>query len=1230
MTTNRKRRTVDVFVEGDKKDVRRINVANCSDWNDFLDAVNRKFELGQAAQFLAHDGKEKAEKIDEQRAFCIIAGNARVEDLDEVEDGDLLKVVPTSGEQNAHSNLDRASQESSQADENVARFLFIAIITLVSGFIFFNLTQNVFLGVGEATLLVDSSGEVDEETARFLGDKSKLKVAVLTVAAAAHSATLLSEYGEMKAAYVQPISLDNKKRYCYVHGCDVIMAGTAEGVRDDHRSSRWNKIAWLLQLWEHYDVIIWMDLDTMWTPRALDFYVLDLLDLSYDLHFTPDLNTEERVNTGVFAVRTTPWAKQFFRQVWDDADSGRGQSDQKSINFILSKLSYVDFSTRVQQYDRRLLNAFPKVANEYVPIDGFSLQSEEADGDEVPNTLVLHFAGLFGGARSSDGRTPDTMLIQFLATLVNRHIKFLEAYEGSTGPWTRGGSIIRAWWSYGTWLVGATELRGNEELVRLEKEVGILVRYSPPFASMISVAELRESLRSIASLLQECRDTYLVGFIGWKKRTFGWSGWEEKMYLKDMEAGHFTGGLAVLTTSVEEFKATPAKEFCNAALVLWDVGEQIGTLMSKVSSVVLPDNPQSPHHLLCTPPDFVNGSRNVNAEKLASLRLLAWEQGWTGKDGTNVPSQDKDQQNLDAKLMMVSFTVQQMSTPIEGVHFHPASARAFSNFGNTASQFGYTTLLHGVDVDRINDGGGVHDELEMHVAVLACGYIGNGVIFSRNTYFPRFKTLAYGESQRESQHRPQQGTGLRGTVVAELSPSRSCCWDALMTAGDLQFPTHALPHNLSGTSNALPSDCCRRQKGGHRLRSEQQPGSDRELELLRFPRIVDAVFPRVPALEARHGSSMQQYLTRCAAVAEISWILTAVDLVPKSSLVLVSDDLTDWQVDMLQHFIPRDDADGNISHDRNEAEKSPHRLLPSNLIYDHAQRLFYGAEVIFPFGMHCGHEQGSLACMHASSPSWGSNIGKEGSFADIRKGLLRTTVGDDFVAEQAHHVEALEYGIVLILGAPPVEGNVSDGDVQSGSIERTLLEMTTQLEGSLQSLRYSDPNMNLWNGATHVDLNVTVKFVPWEDLSDISNSPASHVTNLLQLFGRAKVVVSPTTEALFYLPFCTPGTSVIELTPSFNKNDFFPGLFNVAAFVKRLGLPHLLLEVQGKSGSSMVDTLAHLVTTKLLEIEINRIQKYDAEFGHGNGGGIGEVPIRIPGPTEEPELMPVAWGVEVT
>ena len=178
--------------------------------------------------------------------------------------------------------------------------------------------------------------------------------------------------------------------------------------------------AFLSRAGGRYDWLVWMDLDAIFA-RA-DASLEELLDPAFDLHVTADFGRPDRINTGFFALRASQWSYVFLEQVWAHNDFGKGQSDQASINHCISLLSASEREKRIKVYPRELLNAFPAV--EFVPVDSYALPS--SDGDEAARSLVVHFAGQFGGARAYDGATTPLMLVQFLDLLLTRHAAFMD------------------------------------------------------------------------------------------------------------------------------------------------------------------------------------------------------------------------------------------------------------------------------------------------------------------------------------------------------------------------------------------------------------------------------------------------------------------------------------------------------------------------------------------------------------------------------------------------------------------------------------------------------------------------------------------------------------------------------------------------------------------------------------------------------------------------------------
>ncbi|KAJ1455348.1 hypothetical protein M885DRAFT_617215 [Pelagophyceae sp. CCMP2097] len=249
------------------------------------------------------------------------------------------------------------------------------------------------------------------------------RVALLTTASKRATTAGESEYGELKAAYVYAASVDNKARYAAARGWTLVVGGDV--AESASRSARWIKVAWLRRLVaQDFDWIIWMDLDCFFAAPGKD--VLSELDLKFDAHFVPDavpLGAAARVNTGFFALKATPWTRQLLEAVWAHNDFGEGMSDQQSFNHVLNDLPKAEAAAHVQTYSKPLLNAFPAVRGVYVPTEDYELPL--SDGDESTETLIAHYAGQFGGARSLDGVTPPTMLVQFLDLMLLRHERFL-------------------------------------------------------------------------------------------------------------------------------------------------------------------------------------------------------------------------------------------------------------------------------------------------------------------------------------------------------------------------------------------------------------------------------------------------------------------------------------------------------------------------------------------------------------------------------------------------------------------------------------------------------------------------------------------------------------------------------------------------------------------------------------------------------------------------------------
>ena len=73
-----------------------------------------------------------------------------------------------------------------------------------------------------------------------------------------------------------------------------------------------------------YEWLVWMDLDAIFVRS--DLSLRDVLDPAFDLHVTEDFGRSDRVNTGFFAIKATPWSYSFLEQVGDRCSSDLWQA----------------------------------------------------------------------------------------------------------------------------------------------------------------------------------------------------------------------------------------------------------------------------------------------------------------------------------------------------------------------------------------------------------------------------------------------------------------------------------------------------------------------------------------------------------------------------------------------------------------------------------------------------------------------------------------------------------------------------------------------------------------------------------------------------------------------------------------------------------------------------------------------------------------------------------------
>jgi hypothetical protein len=179
----------------------------------------------------------------------------------------------------------------------------------------------------------------------------------------------------------------NRKKYCDIcHFTSILVGKHPLLYKNTKRSSKWNKIAWLLDYLLIFDIVVWMDFDALIIKPNCDW-----IHRHYDFNIARDVDQPLKYNSGVLV--TTPSSRLFLERVWKHNDFGKGQSDQRSINYVLKNNTY-DFGILEREYNN--FPTPPRQCNGYKPPKYKPYNQSQ--------TIVRHRAGQFSGGRTLDGR----------------------------------------------------------------------------------------------------------------------------------------------------------------------------------------------------------------------------------------------------------------------------------------------------------------------------------------------------------------------------------------------------------------------------------------------------------------------------------------------------------------------------------------------------------------------------------------------------------------------------------------------------------------------------------------------------------------------------------------------------------------------------------------------------------------------------------------------------------
>ena len=175
----------------------------------------------------------------------------------------------------------------------------------------------------------------------------------------------------------------NRYEYCRVCGCSSLIVGAHP--RIGNRSSKWNKIVWLLDLLMIFDTVVWLDYDAfILKPDCA------LLSASHNFNIAVDAQSSGKYNSGVLVTKRP--AIPFLTHVWNHSDFGKGISDQNSINHLLPTYRFGILAAKYNDFGPP-----PQSCPGYTqPIVRRSYNQS--------TVIIRHRAGQFKGSRTLDGK----------------------------------------------------------------------------------------------------------------------------------------------------------------------------------------------------------------------------------------------------------------------------------------------------------------------------------------------------------------------------------------------------------------------------------------------------------------------------------------------------------------------------------------------------------------------------------------------------------------------------------------------------------------------------------------------------------------------------------------------------------------------------------------------------------------------------------------------------------
>lgn len=148
-----------------------------------------------------------------------------------------------------------------------------------------------------------------------------------------HAKIALVTFYDNYSEDIREISLSNKEKYAKKHGYELFVGDKEVYNLRQGRPSAWTKFKLIEKTLPNFDYVVWFDADTVVVNDTIR--IEDIIDDKHDLFYSKD---ENDINSGIFIIKNTSWARSYLMNAWDQDWLVQGDHpfkyEQRAIHYM--------------------------------------------------------------------------------------------------------------------------------------------------------------------------------------------------------------------------------------------------------------------------------------------------------------------------------------------------------------------------------------------------------------------------------------------------------------------------------------------------------------------------------------------------------------------------------------------------------------------------------------------------------------------------------------------------------------------------------------------------------------------------------------------------------------------------------------------------------------------------------------------------------------------------------